>query len=137
MFEILFLLLFVFLPLAGLVTGIVFWTTSARGSDTAEMVCGKCGYSVRGLTQLNCPECGADLREVGIGRGVKTGRRRLGIALTLASAGVFLLFCVLSGFWFMGVSTQQSVRVHSTTRISPAPSPATPPAGPSTPSTTP
>jgi class 3 adenylate cyclase len=33
------------------------------GSDPA---CGKCGYAVRGLTTFVCPECGADLREVGI-----------------------------------------------------------------------
>lgn len=29
-------------------------------------VCGACGYSTRGLTELICPECGSDLREVGI-----------------------------------------------------------------------
>ncbi|MCC6679572.1 MAG: hypothetical protein IT445_01605 [Phycisphaeraceae bacterium] len=28
--------------------------------------CGQCGYSVRGIAALQCPECGADLREVGI-----------------------------------------------------------------------
>lgn len=28
--------------------------------------CGQCGYIVRGIGSLNCPECGADLREVGI-----------------------------------------------------------------------
>jgi class 3 adenylate cyclase len=33
------------------------------GSDPA---CGKCGYAGRGLTTFVCPECGADLREVGI-----------------------------------------------------------------------
>lgn len=33
---------------------------------TAEPCCGKCGYSVRGLDSFTCPECGSDLREVGI-----------------------------------------------------------------------
>lgn len=30
--------------------------------------CGKCGYPARGITTVHCPECGADLREVGIKR---------------------------------------------------------------------
>ena len=30
--------------------------------------CGQCGYAVRGLTTFVCPECGADLRQVGIVR---------------------------------------------------------------------
>lgn len=32
----------------------------------ADPVCGKCGYCVRGIEGLTCPECGSDLREVGI-----------------------------------------------------------------------
>src|SRR5687767_6620225 len=28
--------------------------------------CGQCGYAVRENTTLTCPECGSDLREVGI-----------------------------------------------------------------------
>ena len=31
-----------------------------------EPVCGNCGYPSRGLGSLDCPECGADLREAGI-----------------------------------------------------------------------
>lgn len=31
-----------------------------------ESVCGKCGYIVKGLATLTCPECGSDLRDVGI-----------------------------------------------------------------------
>ena len=38
---------------------------SARARVT-EPSCGKCGYCVRGLQSLVCPECGSDLREVGI-----------------------------------------------------------------------
>lgn len=30
--------------------------------------CGQCGYCVRGLPTFTCPECGSDLREVGIVR---------------------------------------------------------------------
>ena len=29
-------------------------------------ICGQCGYAVRGVQTLICPECGSDLREVGI-----------------------------------------------------------------------
>lgn len=32
----------------------------------SEPVCGACGYPVRGLPNFACPECGGDLREVGI-----------------------------------------------------------------------
>jgi hypothetical protein len=31
-----------------------------------EPSCGRCGYSVAGLTMMTCPECGSDLRVVGI-----------------------------------------------------------------------
>jgi hypothetical protein len=34
--------------------------------DPAAPICGKCGYCVRGISELTCPECGSDLREVGI-----------------------------------------------------------------------
>lgn len=39
--------------------------------------CGQCGYCVRGIEGLICPECGSDLREVGI----VTGRSRWPIPL--------------------------------------------------------
>ena len=35
-------------------------------SDSTEPACGRCGYPARGLTTFICPECGSDLREVGI-----------------------------------------------------------------------
>ncbi|XAM00010.1 hypothetical protein OT109_01215 [Phycisphaeraceae bacterium D3-23] len=50
--------------------------------------CGKCGYPARGLNTFECPECGADLREVGI---VTPGMRRGG-------AG-----CVLPIVWTVGI----------------------------------
>jgi class 3 adenylate cyclase len=36
---------------------------------TADRACGRCGYDVRGLPSFFCPECGSDLREVGITSG--------------------------------------------------------------------
>ena len=46
----------------------------ARTGDVA--TCGQCGYGVRGIESWECPECGADLREVGIER--PTARRMPG-----------------------------------------------------------
>jgi hypothetical protein len=37
-----------------------------RPGAAARRGCGRCGYDVRGLPTFACPECGADLREVGI-----------------------------------------------------------------------
>ncbi len=37
-----------------------------RGGHVGEPACGNCGYAVRGLPTFTCPECGEDLREVGI-----------------------------------------------------------------------
>jgi predicted RNA-binding Zn-ribbon protein involved in translation (DUF1610 family) len=39
----------------------------ARYGD--EHYCRCCGYNVRGLTGFRCPECGNDLKQVGIVRG--------------------------------------------------------------------
>ncbi|MCX5659841.1 MAG: hypothetical protein NTW19_08985 [Planctomycetota bacterium] len=53
--------------------------------------CGKCGYLVRGITALNCPECGADLREVGIATSALApaapSPKRLFLIVTLILAG--------------------------------------------------
>jgi len=54
-------------------------------------VCGKCGYAVRGISTFNCPECGADLREVGIVTpGAPRGAGRLGWATFWTIALVIL-----------------------------------------------
>src|SRR5437868_14823886 len=42
---------------------------SRNGRISADPRCGKCGYIVRGIATLTCPECGSDLREVGIDTG--------------------------------------------------------------------
>lgn len=64
-------LLFLIIPLAYLLASVVglsyLWyrvLKVKRGSDLP--TCAGCGYAVRGLAGLECPECGADLREVGI-----------------------------------------------------------------------
>ena len=52
-------------------------------------LCGACGYDTRGLTTLTCPECGSDLRAVGIGAGVGRRAPRL---ISFAAAAIFLAF---------------------------------------------
>src|SRR5262245_59814715 len=42
--------------------------------DNQEPACGRCGYLVRGIPSFTCPECGSDLRDVGI----EVGKRRGG-----------------------------------------------------------
>ena len=37
-----------------------------RGLQRGELHCGQCRYNVRGVSALKCPECGSDLRVVGI-----------------------------------------------------------------------
>jgi hypothetical protein len=50
--------------LAGIVAVIVLERRRRRVSDLP--TCGHCRYVVRGIASLTCPECGSDLREVGI-----------------------------------------------------------------------
>jgi len=47
---------------------VVLWVLGRRRREaaTAAPVCGACGYNTVGLTSLTCPECGSDLRAVGI-----------------------------------------------------------------------
>ncbi len=62
--------------------------------------CGQCGYRVRGIATLQCPECGADLREVGIDT-VKSGRPRgafLGVAV------LWLVFMAVVTVFFLQIA---------------------------------
>ncbi|WP_432799113.1 hypothetical protein [Poriferisphaera sp. WC338] len=55
--------------------------------------CGGCGYITQGLSRFDCPECGADLREVGI---VKQGQpNHILIAMGLKAIALALLFLML------------------------------------------
>ncbi|MFN3166253.1 MAG: hypothetical protein ACE37H_04225 [Phycisphaeraceae bacterium] len=95
----LYIVFFLFM-LVGLVVGVVLWSTGGRSRSGGEMACGSCGYAVRGLTQWACPECGADLREAGIRSGGSSGRRVLGVLLTIACSAVLLLSCVVPAVMF-------------------------------------
>ena len=118
-------LVFLFIALLvviGLIVGIVLWATSGRGSSQG-MSCGSCGYGVRGLSQLSCPECGADLREVGIQRGGSPGRRLTGIVLTCICGAMVLLGCGVTGLAFVWAAAPNSPS--KTTTLQPTPGPAT------------
>lgn len=97
-------LILLLLLFGGLVLGIILWVSGGRSRSSGAMACGGCGYAVRGLEALNCPECGADLRQVGINRGQSGGSRVFGIVLTVCCGGVLLLGCLGSAFLFVGLS---------------------------------
>ncbi|MEA2711092.1 MAG: hypothetical protein QOF78_3693 [Phycisphaerales bacterium] len=64
----------------------------------ADPACGKCGYCVRGLAELTCPECGSDLREVGIlapGLRKPTSTPMRLFAWTALAAGPALVFALV------------------------------------------
>jgi class 3 adenylate cyclase len=49
---------------------LIFWLRRrVWPSRSAESTCGHCGYVVTGLPTFACPECGSDLRDVGITKG--------------------------------------------------------------------
>ncbi len=57
--------------------------------------CGKCDYNVTGLDSLTCPECGSDLRRVGIINAAE--QRRLGRGPLIAAAVLFTFTVALAG----------------------------------------
>jgi len=67
-----------------------FLTRSAASPDPA---CGNCGYATHGISSFECPECGADLREVGI---VTPNTRRQGGSGCLLPVGFTVLVLILA-----------------------------------------
>jgi len=51
---------------ATIIAGLIVFVSRRRQARSPGPVCGHCGYSVLGLTTMTCPECGGDLRTVGI-----------------------------------------------------------------------
>jgi hypothetical protein len=73
------------------------WLRRRRPAGAAGPSCGRCGYGVTGLPSAVCPECGSDLRDVGV---VASGAADAGgaaacAAWTLAAPLVALLGGVL------------------------------------------
>jgi hypothetical protein len=68
------------------------WTvTRHRAARSADPRCGRCGYIVRGISTLRCPECGSDLREVGI-VAARGGRPSWGPAIALGLLWSLVVF---------------------------------------------
>ena len=55
-------------------------------------VCANCGYPARGVSQLCCPECGADLREAGIVSARRPFNLLTRIALTALITLMWIIF---------------------------------------------
>ena len=70
---------------------------TAPGAGAGAPSCGACGYDTTGLTSLTCPECGADLRAVGITRGRRAGALRGFVASALVMLAAWLFCGVASG----------------------------------------
>ena len=96
-------LLIIALVLGALILGIVLWITGGPKGN-GEMSCGACGYAVRGLEALNCPECGADLRTVGINRPKGGAGRTAGIVITIVTS-LLILTCLGSSVFLAGSNT--------------------------------
>lgn len=77
-------------------------TRRAKVETNTEPRCGQCGYVVRGIMSLTCPECGGDLREVGIDTG-KTYR-----PTWAAVAGLAVLWSIL--FWPVAMMANDMLR---------------------------
>lgn len=123
-------LLIIAFILIGLVFGVTMWITGGRSRNKGEMACGGCGYAVRGLEALNCPECGADLRMVGIKP--LPGKGSLGLGIVFAMLLTLLLVITLGSWLFManvkstspaGSSPQPSQSVQQTMTNQPTPQP--------------
>eukprot|EP00752_Nemacystus_decipiens_P015798 g14108.t1 len=65
--------------------------------------CGRCGYPTRGITSFECPECGADLREVGIQR---PGQGKAAVAGCLLPIGLTVLILIVASILMPVISSQ-------------------------------
>lgn len=80
----------------GVLALIGWWAWRDRKSVTAP-ACGQCHYPVRGLPTFTCPECGSDLREVGIEvppRQRVAARRLAVVTTTVVVVGVIMLLAL-------------------------------------------
>src|SRR5947209_9785973 len=75
------------------------WLMLRRKRGKVPGRCGKCARNVTGSTSLTCPECGADLRAVGIMQG-EPGLKPSKLAVMLAAqlAGWTLIYTAFYGF---------------------------------------
>jgi len=91
-----------------------------RKPPTTEPSCARCGYPVRGLTDLQCPECGADFRTTGI----LTDRMRrrpfgVGSRVLLWTISILIVGSFISGHFMQAVRPYVTVSSHTMTAGSP------------------
>jgi hypothetical protein len=78
------------------VGAVVGFALRRRGKEgLAARACGRCGYDVRGLPTFFCPECGSDLREVGISSGTPPGVMTLLAGALAVGRGRMLVWSVV------------------------------------------
>jgi hypothetical protein len=92
-------LLVIGIPLLLFAAGVMFGYWRRRSVRVTDPSCGKCRYIVHGLESFICPECGSDLREVGIlapgtREPLSRGKRVL-LWLFIAPAPTLFLFAIL------------------------------------------
>ena len=80
------------LVLAG---GVSLITYLVMSRASGEPRCGQCGYLSRGAASFTCPECGSDLRHVGI---VRRDSRRAFVIATCAGLAVAGATIVVGGW---------------------------------------
>jgi len=90
------ILLLVLAMIVGGIACIIIGVILRKKTNPDGGACGKCGYSVNQLETMTCPECGADLREVGI----KTATGK-GSAIALIAVGALMLLLCLGCVGFM------------------------------------
>lgn len=99
-------LLVIAVILIAFIVGITLWIIGGRSRSKGEMSCGGCDYPVRGLEALHCPECGADLRMVGINRTSSGSSRGFGIGLIMVTA--FIVISCLGSWLFLSQPSSPS-----------------------------
>ena len=116
------LLLMIVILLCGIVAG---WVRAInprrrRPALATNATCGMCGYSVYGLDKLTCPECGSNLRRVGIVGAAGAAREPIAF---LAAAFFFSLVMLFVGWTvtvtMMDLLPQQRIYVKSITLQTP------------------
>ena len=75
------------------------YTGETIAGDRDQSVCGACGYPVHGLSSFACPECGGDLRDVGI----VVARRGERLAMRLWNALMWSAMWLGLGLGYMGI----------------------------------
>ena len=107
-------IMLLFLVVAGIasVGGLIYIWVRALSRPVVNQglpLCGRCGYAVRGVGSLACPECGADFREVGIVTPAMR-RRYIGPVLFIAiwSLALWMPGCTISGI-LIAVGPQKQI----------------------------